>query len=195
MSIIDRDKWDQRYTDDSYRKNNPVDMIVDWLPKIPVGKALDVACGAGRNALFLGHAGFAVDAIDISPVGLDRARQQAADEGLEINWIEHDLDQAFDFDRDYQLILVMWFVNLDLVERLCRSLAPGGFLLSQEHLVSDEPVIGPRGSDFRVAPGALRDAAAGLQLLLYEESVDTVEDGDRLASARLVACRPGSGGG
>jgi len=57
-------------------------------------------------------------------------------------------------------------------------------------LIVDEPVIGPRGSDFRVEPGALRNAATGLELLFYDESVETVEDDERLASARLVARRP-----
>ena len=190
MSSIDRDKWDQRYVDDSYHKNNPVDLVAEWLPQIGVGRALDVACGAGRNAIFLARAGYGVDAIDISPVGLGRARQNAADAGVEVNWIEHDLDLSFDFERDYQLILVMWFVDLDLVARLRDCLAPGGYLLSQQHLVSDEPVIGPRGGDFRVAPGALRAAAGGLEILLYGEGVETVEDDERLASARLVARRP-----
>ena len=190
MSSIDRDKWDQRYADDGYRKNNPVELIADWLPQIPVGRALDVACGAGRNALFLAEAGYRVDGIDISPVGLERARQGAVEQGLEINWIEHDLDRPFEFDAGYQLILVMWFVNLGLVRRLCHHLAPGGFLLCQEHLESDEAVIGPDGNRFRVAPGALRDAARGLEILFYDEAVETVEDGERLASARLVARRP-----
>lgn len=190
MSRIDRDKWDRRYAEDSYRKNNPVDLVADWLPRIAMGKALDLACGAGRNAIFLAQAGYDVDAVDISPVGLERARQNAAEAGVEVNWIEHDLDETYAFDTDYDLILVMWFVDLGLIGRLCNCLAPGGYLLSQQHLVSDEPVIGPQGSDFRVAPGALREAAGGLEILLYEEAVETVEDDERLASARLVARRP-----
>lgn len=190
MSTIDRDKWDQRYADDSYRKSNPVELVADWLPEIPVGRALDVACGAGRNAIFLAQAGFQVDAIDISAVGLERARSNAGELDLDIKWIQHDLDQPFEFENSYDLVLVMWFVNLPLIERLGRSLSPGGFLLSQEHLVVDEPVIGPRGSEFRLEPGALRAAAGGLELLFYDESIETVEDGERLASARLVARRP-----
>ena len=190
MSILDRNKWDQRYAEDGYRKNNPVDLVSDWLPEISVGKALDVACGAGRNAIFLARNGFCVDAIDISPVGLEKARQSADEEGLGINWIEHDLDRPFDFDRDYDLILVMWFVNLGLVNELCECLVPGGYLLCQEHLVTDEAVIGPGNNDFRVAPGSLRESVAGLKVLLYEEAVEIVEDDQRLASARVVARRP-----
>lgn len=188
MSKLDRDKWDQRYTEDSYRKNNPVNLVQDWLPEKPLGKALDVACGAGRNALFLAAAGYQVDAIDISPEGLKKARQSASGQGLEINWIEHDLDQPFEFDRDYDVILVMWFVNLGLVTHLCDCLASGGLLVCEEHLITDQAVIGPGTDDYRVAPGALRKAVAGLELLLYEESIETgEEDGERVASARVVA--------
>ena len=94
MSNLDREKWNQRYVEDSYRKNNPVTLLQDWLPDIPRGKALDVACGAGRNTICLAQAGYRVDAIDISPEGLKKARQKAAEQGLEVNWIEHDLDQS-----------------------------------------------------------------------------------------------------
>lgn len=187
MSKLDREKWDQRYSEDSYRKNNPVTLVQDWLPEIPIGKALDVACGAGRNTIYLAQAGYRVDAIDISPAGLKKAQQSATEKGLAANWIEHDLDQPFRFDTDYDLILVMWYVNLELITRLCDCLSPGGYILCQEHLITDEEVIGPTSTDFRVAPGSLRAAAPGLDVLLYEESVDIGADGERVASARLAA--------
>jgi SAM-dependent methyltransferase len=186
MSKEDLDKWNHRYAEDSYRKNNPVVLLQDWLPKLPVGKALDVACGAGRNSMFLAQAGFNVDAIDISPAGLHKARQQARSQGLNINWIEHDLDQAFQFDTDYDLIIVMWYVNLALVTRLCDCLAAGGYLLCEEHLITDQDVIGPNSTNYRVAPGCLREAVLGLDVLLYEESVENGSDDERVASARVV---------
>jgi len=188
VSELDLSKWNQRYLEDSYRKNNPVSLVRDWLPKMPPGKALDVACGAGRNSIFLASAGYRVDAIDISPEGLKKARQSASEQGLEVNWIEHDFDRPYSFDSDYDVILVMWYVNLGLLRRLCDCLAPGGILLCEEHLITDEDVIGPGSDNYRVAPGALRDAVAGLELLLYEESIEIGEqDGERVASARVVA--------
>lgn len=188
MSELDLSKWNQRYLEDSYRKNNPVSLVRDWLPKMPPGKALDVACGAGRNSIFLASAGYRVDAIDISPEGLKKARQSASEQGLEVKWIEHDFDRPYSFDSDYDVILVMWYVNLGLLRRLCDCLAPGGILLCEEHLITDEDVIGPGSDNYRVAPGALRDAVAGLELLLYEESIEIGEqDGERVASARVVA--------
>ena len=187
MSEQDRIKWNQRYTEDSYHKNNPVTLVEDWLPRLPVGRALDVACGAGRNAILMAQAGFQVDAIDISSEGLNLAKHKAEDLGLSINWIEHDLDQPYEFDTDYDLIIVLWYVDLGLISRLCDCLAPGGYLLCEEHLITDQEVIGPNSSNYRVAPGELREAVTGVDVLLYEESIELNSEGEQVASARVVA--------
>jgi tellurite methyltransferase len=186
MSKQDRIKWNQRYAEDSYHKNNPVTLLEDWLPKLPIGKALDVACGAGRNSIFLAQAGYQVDAIDVSSEGLNQASQKAENLRLKINWIEHDLDQSFQFDTDYDLILVMWYVNLALVTRLCGCLAVGGYLLCEEHLITDLTVIGPDNLNYRVAAGDLRDAVSGVDVLLYEETIEKNSEGEQVASARVV---------
>ena len=186
MSEQDRNKWNQRYAEDSYHKNNPVTLVEEWLPRLPAGRALDVACGAGRNAIFLAQAGYKVDAIDISREGLKLARQEAENQGLSINWIEHDLDQPYRFDTDYDLIIVMWYVDTGLISRLCDCLAPGGYILCEEHLVTDQEVIGPTSSNYRVAAGVLREAVSGLDVLLYEESIEMNSEGEQVASARVV---------
>ncbi len=187
MSKQDRDKWNQRYLEDSYHKNNPVTLITDWLPRLPEGRALDVACGAGRNAIFLAQTGYQVDAIDISAEGLNQARQIAESQGLDINWIEHDLDEPYPFDRDYDLIVVMWYVDLALVTQLCDCLAPGGYLICEEHLITDQEVIGPASLSYRVAPGALRATVSGIDILFYEEVIQMTSEGEQIASARVVA--------
>ena len=187
MSQEDREKWDQRYTEDTDRKGNPVNLLEDWLPGLPVGRALDVACGAGRNAIFLAQAGFDVDAIDISQAGLEKARQNAESQGIDINWVEHDLDLPYDFDREYDLIVVLWYVNLPLITRLCDCLASGGYLICEEHLVIDSEVIGPKNPHYRVKPGALREAVSSLEVLHYEESIEGNDVGEPVSSARVVA--------
>ena len=187
MSKQDRKKWNQRYAEGSYHKNNPVTLVADWVPGLPVGRALDVACGAGRNSLFLAQAGYQVDAIDISREGLNLARQNAENQGLSINWIEQDLDQPYQFDTNYDLIIVMWYVNLGLISRLCSCLAPGAYLLCEEHLITDREVIGPASLNYRVAPGDLRKAVSGVDVLLYEESIEMNAEGEQVASARVVA--------
>ncbi len=190
MSQQDRSKWNQRYTEDSYRKGNPVTLLENWIAEIPSGKALDVACGAGRNAIFMAQAGFDVDAIDISREGLKMAKKHAESQGIDINWVEHDFDQAYEFETNYSLIVVLWYVDLPLISRLCDCLATGGYLLCEEHLITDQEVIGPGSSSFRVAPGRLREAVSALNVLIYEESIETNDEGEQVASARVVARKP-----
>jgi SAM-dependent methyltransferase len=189
MTAEDRDKWNQRYAEGSYRKSNPVNLLSEWLPQVRVGRALDVACGAGRNSIYMAAAGFQVDAIDIAREGLQEAGKKAEEQKLMLNLIEHDLDDPYPFDTDYNLIVVLWYVNLELIKQLCDCLAPGGYLICEEHLHCEQEVIGPGNPDFRVAPGTLRDAVSTLDLLLYEEGIEAIPEGGQVASARVVARR------
>lgn len=191
MSTEDRNKWNQRYAANSYHKDNPVTFLEDWLPVLPVGRALDVACGAGRNSIRLAQAGYRVDAIDISGEGLKLARQNAENHGLVINWIEHDLDVFYRFDTDYDLIIVLWYVNPGLISRLCGCLAAGGYLLCEEHLVTEQEVIGPTSPEYRVAPGTLRESAAGVDVVFYDESIRVNSEDTKFASARMVVMNSG----
>ena len=187
MSREDRDKWNQRYAEDSQRKHNPVDLIDQWAQS--PGRALDIASGAGRNSIALAQRGYRVDALDISSEGLRQTSDTAAQLGLEINCIEHDLDQPYPFAREYDLILVMWYVNLPLITRLCDFLAPAGRLISQQHLLCDGDLAGPGNPRFRVKPGALAEAVASLNILYYRESMHDNDAGEAMASAAVVATR------
>lgn len=188
MAQSDREKWNQRYRNGAYaERTHPSALLAEWIDRIPRGRALDIACGAGRNALFLAAHGFKVDAIDISSEGLSRGRRQAEASGHDINWIEHDLDEPLALDAQYALILVIRYVNLPLIRRLRRHLAPGGYLLCEEHLESDADVVGPSNNAFRVQRGALGKLAKGLRIHLLEESIINDPDGRAAALARLVA--------
>jgi tellurite methyltransferase len=190
MSEADRSKWDQRYRDGAYAgRTHPNALLAEWVDRIPRGRALDVACGAGRNALFLAARGFDVDAVDISRAGLDRAREHARAAGLEVNWIEHDLDTPLALDAEYALILVARYVNLPLISALTEKLAPDGFLVCEQHLATQAEVAGPSNPAFRVTPGELRAAARGLMIHYEDEGVIDDPDGRPVALARLVAQR------
>jgi SAM-dependent methyltransferase len=188
MAQSDRDKWNERYREGAYaERTHPGALLAEWIDRIPRGRALDLACGAGRNALFLASCGFEVDAVDISRTALERARESARKAGLQIRWIEHDLDEPLDLDTGYALILVNRYVNLPLVQRLAAHLAPGGFLVCEEHLDCDADVAGPSNPAFRVRPGELRAAAGTLHIHHYSEGVIGDPDGRPAAVARLVA--------
>lgn len=188
MSQADRRKWNARYARGAYEaRTHPNALLRRWLPSLPVGRALDIACGAGRNSLFLAAAGFQVDALDISTQALARAATFADARGLKVNWIEHDLDAGLPDSGCYDLIVLFRYVNARVLGILKERLLPGGYLLVEEHLVTDAKVVGPRGSRFRVEPGALVAAAGDLQICFCDESVVADPDGRQVALAQLVA--------
>ena len=98
MSDEDRKKWDTRYQDVAYAaRRHPSVYLVECLSVIrpPVMQALDLACGAGRNALYLASQGYHVDAVDIASAALQRGRRAAQAASLShINWIDQDLDEG-----------------------------------------------------------------------------------------------------
>lgn len=191
MSRAERDKWDERYRGGSYEgRTHPTALLAEWLPRIPAGTALDVACGAGRNALFLAAAGFRVDALDISPVGLERGRRDAAARGLDVRWLEADLDDDPDAvlpARRYDLIVWVRYVHRTLFPFLAKRLAPGGYVVCEQHLETTVDVVGPKSAGFRLAPNELRNSASRLEILDYREGLVGDPDGRTAALAQLVA--------
>lgn len=191
MSGIDRDKWDKRYRDGAYaERTHPSEFLQDWVGKIPTGRAIDLACGSGRNALYLAKQGFDVDAVDISAQALDRAQKTAQGMGVSVNWLEHDLDEPLQLEDSYQLILIIRYVNLPLIQQMTANLAPGGFLVCEQHLVTEAEVIGPTNSVYRVSSGDLLTVAEGLDIKHLEEVLVPDPDGRTAALARLVAQKP-----
>lgn len=190
MSEADREKWDRRYRDGAYPDRlHPSALLEKWIDQVPVGRALDVACGAGRNALYLASRGFSVDAVDISGAALARARDTARQSGVDVNWLEHDLDLPLALHGRYQLVLNIRYVNLQLVRALTAKLAPGGYLICEQHLVSGADVIGPENPAYRVKNGELLTTAGGLEVIHHEEGLVRDPDGRTAALARLVARR------
>lgn len=193
MSDAERDKWDARYRDGAYAdRTHPTALLADWLPRLPRGRALDVACGAGRNALYLAANGFAVTAVDVSPVALERGRQAAADRALEIDWVQADLDddpaQSLP-DGEFHAIVWVRYVHRTLMPYLAARLALGGVLLCEQHLATDAAVAGPRSREFRLAPGELARSAQGLEVLQSYEGLVVDPDGRTVALAQLAATK------
>lgn len=188
MSEADRSRWDQRYRDGSYRaRPHPTELLVTWQPELPRGRALDIACGAGRNALYLAGCGYRVDAVDISATALERASDSARQRGLEVNWIEADLDRFEPHAGAYDLIVVARYVNRILMPRLAPALDAGGALVYEHHIQTEVEVDGPKDPAFRLEPGELRRQFAGLDIRCYREGMVRDPDGRNMALAQLVA--------
>jgi len=196
----DREKWNQRYREGAYAtRKHPSALLVEWLPRLELvekpHRAIDLACGIGRNALYLAHHGWEVHAVDISEVALQKLVAVAAD-GLEIRCTRMDLEAGQPWPAElktagpFDLAIMIRYTNLPLITQAKELLKPGGYLIVEAHRITDEDVAGPHGARFRVAPGALRAAAAGYEMIDYRESIVEDPDGRRVALARMLARRP-----
>ncbi|HJR70013.1 MAG TPA: methyltransferase domain-containing protein [Gammaproteobacteria bacterium] len=193
MSAAERDKWDARYRDGAYEgRTHATALLADWVPRLPRGRALDVACGAGRNALYLAAHGFTVTALDISAVALERGRREAAARDLELAWSCTDLDDEPDTalpPGPFELIVWVRYVHRGLMPHLLARLAREGTLVCEQHLATTADVAGPTSAAFRLAPGELARSASELEVRYRYEGLLTDPDGRTVAVAQLVGTK------
>ena len=141
----------------------------DLLP--PAGRALDVACGRGRHALFLARAGLHVRALDRDPARIAALAATARDLGLPIEAEVRDLETpAVDLGREaYDLVLVVHYLHRPLFPALVRALAPGGLLLYETFTSAQAARGKPTNPAFLLEPGELVRLVAPLEVLRERE--------------------------
>jgi len=131
MSLADRRRWDEKYSEREFPETlKPDRWLVELAGDLQPGRALEPACGVGHNSIWLAQQGWTVDAVDISPVGLNQAKQLAQQYSRNVNWIAADLDAFTPPEEQYDLVLVFRFLDrLRLPGVIQRALKPGGILL------------------------------------------------------------------
>jgi SAM-dependent methyltransferase len=185
----DRCHWERRYEAKSAQGlGAPSDFIVRHAALIR-GRVLDIACGSGRNALFLARRGSEVDGVDIALAGLLRARDIARLEGLPVQLIQADLEQFTLPVARYGAIINVRYLQRTLFAQIERALEPGGVLLFETFLIDQMQFGHPRNTDFLLQRGELRAAFQTLEPIEYEEGL-VVHEGGEAYLARLAACKP-----
>lgn len=186
----EREKWEQKYQSGARPHDGPPSgLLRRWLPALPRGRALDVATGLGRNAIFLAKAGYQVDAIDISPTGLRAAARKARRRGVRVNWIEADLDAYALPKARYDLVVNAFFLKRRLLRALKAAVKPGGIMIVETHLESSTPDGAPSSRGYRLGRGELGRRFRGWEVLDLEEGLFT-EGGHSWLLGRIVARRP-----
>lgn len=189
MNGDDAARWDERYRSGDYRpRTEPTALVVEAARLIGGGRALVLACGAGRNAICLASAGFEVVAVDISSVAIDMAREEASRRGVEVDWRVGDVGEFRLDPGRHDLITMIRYTNREVWPLLADALTPDGWVLMEQHLRTRHPVIGPSG-EYRLAPGELLEAFGGLRVIRYFEEFDETEPGRAAATAGLLACK------
>src|SRR5258708_7662561 len=155
--------WNERYRlrehPDEDLDAAPTLLVTATAAKLVPGKALDLACGAGRNALWLAERGWEVTAVDGAHAAVEILRTRAVERGLKINTVVADLEKGeFEIEPSrWDLVAICYYLQRNLFEPAKRGVAPGGILISIVHM--SEP--GEEGKPHRLRSGHLEPYFAG----------------------------------
>ncbi|HVP48765.1 MAG TPA: methyltransferase domain-containing protein [Bryobacteraceae bacterium] len=163
--------WDERYRSRARRAEDldaaPAPLVVQTAKRLAPGKALDLACGAGRNALWLAEQGWKVTAVDGAPAATEILQRRAAERGVTVDTRVSDLEK-----REYSiepsawdLIVMSYYLQRDLFEPSKRGVVPGGIVIAIVHMTGpgEEPTYK------NASPGELRSYFEGWKILHYRE--------------------------
>jgi SAM-dependent methyltransferase len=138
-SGTDRSKWDARYSSDQLLWSaEPNQFLVQEVEGLPPGRALDVACGEGRNAIWLASRGWEATGVDFSSVALDKGRRLADHRGVPVTWVNADLTDWSPAPEAFDLVIV-FYLQLPgeqrhrVYQRMATAVAPGGTMLVVAH--------------------------------------------------------------
>jgi tellurite methyltransferase len=202
MPATSLSEWDARYRSAAHGASaEPASFVRELLPLLPLGPALDLACGTGRHTLLLAARQQHVTAIDGSCVALEivEERARASNQPVRraknlkavgasrpgIDLVQADLERTTLPGNSFALILCVQYLQRSLFAQIERALAPGGMLLFETYTRAQlEFEGGPRNPDYLLGPGELRGAFPSLRLMFYRE----LRAGKGIAS--LIAQKP-----
>ncbi|HEX3376854.1 MAG TPA: methyltransferase domain-containing protein [Candidatus Acidoferrales bacterium] len=183
--------WNERYQSRERAAEDfnaePTPLLVATASNLTPGKALDLACGTGRNALWLAERGWNVTAVDGASAAIEILQTRAAERSLKINAIVADLEKMkFEIEPSrWDFIVICYYLQRNLFEPAKLGIVPSGLLLSIVHIT--EP--GEEESPFRLCPGELKKYFAGWEILHYHEGKAS-DAAHRRAVAEIAARKP-----
>jgi tellurite methyltransferase len=185
----DQKRWDERFGGKGFafgKEPNP--FLKKHIHLLPKGKALDIASGEGRNAVFLARQGFDVDAVDISEVGLKKAKKLAGEIGVKIHTSFADLNTYQIKKEEYDLIANFYFLRRGFIPKIKKGLKKGGRVIFETYILEQKNVgtEGPKDPKYFLKPNELLRLFKDFRILFYREGIFK-EGGRKKAVASLIA--------
>jgi cyclopropane fatty-acyl-phospholipid synthase-like methyltransferase len=170
----DRIFWDKKYQTESYIfGKEPVEFLMEHINILPRGKALDIAMGEGRNAVFLAKNGFDVDGVDISEVAIKKAQKLAQEKEVKIHAFVSDLE-TYALPKDtYHVIACFYYLQRDLIPRMKEGLKRGGVIIFETYTIEnlERGFDGPKNKDYLLKPNELLNFFRDFKIIYYRELV------------------------
>jgi SAM-dependent methyltransferase len=189
MSQADREKWNARFREGTpYARADPSPFLVSLADQLPrQGRALDLAGGAGRNAIWLARRGLDVTLSDISQVGLALARDAADRAGVALTLVEADLEEQPLPAGPFDLILSFNFLRRELFAAFPQQLTPGGLLVYLGATRSNLQRHAKPPAQFLLEDGELPRLIQPLEVIQYREAWFDYPGEEPRHEARLLA--------
>ena len=192
-----RDHWDRKYTETELLWSaEPNRFLVAEVADLAPGRGLDLACGEGRNALWLAGRDWRVTAVDFSEVAIARARERAAREQLDVEFVCADLLEYEPEPGAFDLVLVFYLQipapdRRRALARAMSALSPEGTFLLVGHDLTNltDGVGGPQYPDLLYTPDDIVADLPGLEIEKAERVLRDIADADRPAIDALVRAR------
>jgi tellurite methyltransferase len=183
--------WEERYRSGQCFAADmeavPTPLLVETARHLAPGKALDLACGTGRNALWLAEHGWRVTAVDGAPAAIEILRSRASERGITVDAKVADIEKGeYRIECSaWDLIVICHYLQRNLFPQVKEGLVPGGIVLAITHIT--EP--GEEPSEHRLRPGELGRYFKAWEILHTHEGKSNDAAHRRLV-AEIVARRP-----
>ena len=184
-------EWDQRYLRGGHTTKKPSPLLRTAIKSLKPGRALDIACGVGRHAIFLAEHGWHVTAVDSSRAGIEILQQRAREAGVPVEVRVADLE-AGEFHIEagtYDLICVFYYLQRNLFSPIRSGVKPGGTVVAAIHLNDGKEDAKPANPAFLIEPGELKRLFADWEITYYREG-ESDEGGHHHDTAYLIARKP-----
>lgn len=170
MSHPDAEKWDAIYRAGGHQRRQPARVLKEFAHLLPAGgKALEPACGNGANAMFLARHGLETWAWDISQEAIHNLDEEAKRAGLQIHVRVCDVVTDVPPANSFDVIVVSYFLERQLIPHLISALNPAGLLFYQTFIRERVDDTGPANDNYRLAGNELLQLCHELHIVLYHE--------------------------
>ncbi len=169
MSTIE-DKWNKIYSQQNCTDIIPSTVLVENSHLLPsTGKALDLACGMGANAILMAKLKLKVDAWDVSSTALKKLDEYCQLNNLNIDTDLRDVEMMPPKINSYDVVTVSQFLHRPTFHALCESLRVDGLLFYQTFTSEKVHQVGPTNPDFLLEKNELLNLCNGMEILVYRE--------------------------
>jgi SAM-dependent methyltransferase len=194
---VQREDWDRRYAAvENLWAVKPNRFLVGEAADLEPGRALDLACGEGQNAIWLATLGWEVTGVDYSEVAIAKARARAERDGAPVDFVCADLLEYEPPAGAFDLVLLLYFHipaadRRDVLVKAAGALAPGGTALVIGHDLTNltHGVGGPSDPSLLSSPDELASELPGLEIQKATTILRDVDGEDRDAIDNLVRAR------